>query len=204
MIVRYLIGFHRCAAQVMNNMRVGKVGKRANCDGQWRNLEKVWFRKTEEDGVSSFARRMTQGIFVGHHGRAGAVLCVSKNGVVRGKSWTRQTLCDAWGATNSDGLCDTPWQMVALEWKLTKKVTADKEGDATIAKDAPSTSSSSSVHVSLECLVSGEKQDLLEPVLVQKSGHVDDDIQFFRVGCILRDGWTKESLHRRSAGLVPR
>ena len=59
--------------------------------------EKVWFRTIGEDGVSSFASRMTQGIFVGHHDRTLAVLCVTKNGVVRGKSWTRQTLSDALG-----------------------------------------------------------------------------------------------------------
>ena len=35
--------------------------------------EKVWFRKIGEDGVSSFASRMTQGIFVGHQDRTGAV-----------------------------------------------------------------------------------------------------------------------------------
>ena len=72
----------RFAAQVMNNMR------------------KVWFRKIGEDGVSSFTSRMTQGILVGHHDRTGAVLCINKNGVVRGKSWTRQTLSDAWESTN--------------------------------------------------------------------------------------------------------
>ena len=43
------------------------------------------------------------------------------------KSWTRQTLGDAWESTNWEGLRGTPWQMVAPEWKLTKKVTADKE-----------------------------------------------------------------------------
>ena len=31
--------------------------------------EKVWFRKVGEDGVSSFASRMTPGIFVGHQDR---------------------------------------------------------------------------------------------------------------------------------------
>ena len=51
--------------------------------------EKVWFRKVGEDGVSSFATRTTQGIFVCHPDRTGAVLCITKNGVVRGKSWTR-------------------------------------------------------------------------------------------------------------------
>ena len=58
---------------------------------------------------SSFASRMTQGIFVGHLDRTGAVLCITKNGVVRGKSWTRQTLSDALESTNWEGL----WHSVA-------------------------------------------------------------------------------------------
>ena len=66
---------------------------------------------------------MTHGIFLGHPDRTGAVLCITKKGVVRGNTWTRKTLSFAW-----DGLCGTPWQMVAPELKLTKKVTADKEG----------------------------------------------------------------------------
>ena len=126
----------RFAAQVMNKIRIGKDGKTSGMrrtGRRWRKPkgqygEKVWFRKIGEDGVSSFASRMTQGIFVGHHDRTGAVLCITKNGVVRGKSWTRQTLSDAWESTNWDGLCGTPWQMVAPELKLTKKVTADKDG----------------------------------------------------------------------------
>ena len=71
---------------------------------------------------------MTQGISVGHHNRTGAVLCITMNGDVRGKSWTIQTLSFAWDATNWDGLFGTPWQMVAPELKLAKKITADKEG----------------------------------------------------------------------------
>ena len=98
--------------------------------------EEDWFRKIGEDGVSSFASRMTQGIFVGHHDRTGTVLCITKNGFVRGKSWTRQTLSDAWESANWDGLCGTPWQMAAPELRLTEKVTADKEGARPpIAKD---------------------------------------------------------------------
>ena len=46
--------------------------------------EKFWFRNIGEDGVSSFASRMTQGIFVGHHDRTGAGLCS-----------TKMELCDA-------------------------------------------------------------------------------------------------------------
>ena len=36
--------------------------------------KKVWLRKIGEDGASTFAGRMTQGIFVGHHDRSGAVV----------------------------------------------------------------------------------------------------------------------------------
>ena len=62
--------------------------------------EKVWFRKIGENCVSSFASRMTQGIFVGHRDRTGAVSRITKNGVVRGISWTRQTLSGVWESTN--------------------------------------------------------------------------------------------------------
>ena len=91
-------------------------------------LVEVGFCKNGEDGVSTFANRMTQGIFVGHHDRKGAVLCITKKRVMRGKSWTRHTLSDAWNATDWDNLCGTPRQMVALGVRLTEKVTADKEG----------------------------------------------------------------------------
>ena len=122
-----LIWLPRFAAQVMNKMRMGKDGKTSDMrrfGRRWRKPmaqfgEKVWFRKIGEDGVSSFASRMTEGIFVGHHDRTGAVL---------GKSWTRQALSDAWESTNWEGLCATPWQMVTPELKLTKKVTVGKEG----------------------------------------------------------------------------
>ena len=115
-------------------MRIGKDGKTSvrRTGRRWRKPttqfgEKVLFRKIREDGVSSLASRMTQRIFVGHHGRTGAILCAAQNGVVRGKSWTRQTLSDAWESTNWEVLCGAPWQMVAPELKLTNKVTADKE-----------------------------------------------------------------------------
>ena len=129
---------HRFASQVMKKMRIGKVGKTSELrrkGRRWKNPmaqfgEKVWFRKIGEGGVSSFASCMTEGILVGHHDRTGAVLCIIKNGVVRGKSRTRQPLNDAWDATDWDGLCGTPLQMEALELKLTMKAASDKEGTA--------------------------------------------------------------------------
>ena len=60
---------HRFAAHVMNKKRIGKDGKTSELrrtGRSWRKAmtqfgENVWFRKTGEDGVSSFASRMTQG-----------------------------------------------------------------------------------------------------------------------------------------------
>ena len=43
--------------------------------------EKAWFRKIGEDGVSSFAGRMTQGNFDCHRDGTGVVLCITKNGL---------------------------------------------------------------------------------------------------------------------------
>ena len=77
----------RFAAQVMNKMRIlGKTERRVRRgelveDGESQMAqfgEKVWFRKIGEDGVSSVASRMTQGIFVGYHDRTGAVLCIDQ------------------------------------------------------------------------------------------------------------------------------
>ena len=50
----------------------------ANADG---NLEKKFgSAKITEDGVSTCASRMTQGIFVGHHDRTGAVSLYHQGG----------------------------------------------------------------------------------------------------------------------------
>ena len=70
-------------------------------------------------------------------------------------------------------------------------------------QEAPSALSSTDPHVSLEYLASGEKQDRPGSVFVQSSGHVGDDTNFC-VGCVLRNGWTKESLHQRSVRMVSR
>ena len=70
----------RFAAQVMNEMRSkdGKTSEMRRTGRRWKEpmaqlREKHWFRKVWKDGVSSFASRLTQGIFVGHHDRTGAV-----------------------------------------------------------------------------------------------------------------------------------
>ena len=57
-------------------------------------------------------------------------------------------------------------------------------------QEVPSSSSSSTIHVSLEYPASGERQDRPEPVLVQKSDHVDDDRQILR--CMWSTIWMDE------------
>ena len=113
----------RFAAQVMNKMRIGKDGKTSELrrlGRRWRKPmvkfgKKVWFRKNWRRRCQLFfffASRMTPRICVGDPDRTGAVWCITKNGVVRGKSWKRQTLSEAWESTNWKGLCGTPWQVV--------------------------------------------------------------------------------------------
>ena len=110
----------RLAAQVMNKMRIGKDGNTSEMRRTGRRWskpmqqvgEKVWFCKNWRRRCQFFCKSHDSRNLLG---RTGAVLCIIKNGVVRGKSWSRQTLSDAWESTNSEGLCGTPWQMVAPE-----------------------------------------------------------------------------------------
>ena len=75
-------------------------------------------------------------------------------------------------------------------------------------QEAPSASSSSggtagTIHVSVEFPASCETQDLPGSVLVQKSGHVDDDEQISALDAFYEmDG--RKSRYRRSVGLVSR
>ena len=71
-----------------------------------------------------------------------------------------------------------------------------------LEQEAPITSSSSTMHVSLEYLTSGEKQDRSESVLVQNSGHVDDDVHISALSGFHEKDGRKKSLHRRSVGAV--
>ena len=48
-------------------------------ESQWRNLERKFGFAKAEKTVSVHLSRMTQGIFVGHHDKTGAVLCITKN-----------------------------------------------------------------------------------------------------------------------------
>ena len=76
---------------------------------------------------------------------------------------------------------------------------------ARFEQEASSAAASSDPTVALEYPASGETRSRPGSVLVQKSGHVDDDVQISALDAFyLWNGWTKESLHRRSVGMVSR
>ena len=274
----------------------------------------------EEEPIS-FVKRIIQGMFVCHNDRTRTVSYITKSGIVRGKSWTRQILSDAWESTKWENLFNNPSHTVNAETKLTEKFIEDEKGTDLVLprmlaekplevecrkfyvwsaniqahghmgncpvrhmrcllcrekrqnhvrmnsdsesegllrelwqekpgwkhtgteslgesksergelkgrevqgiclrnpgikmmsrwrlerfeQEAPNTSASSDPCVDLEYLVSGETQSRPGSVFVQKSGRVDDDVRISALDAILREGWTKESLHRRSVGLSRR
>ena len=67
-------------------------------------------------------------ILVGHCDRTRAISHIVKSGIVRGKSRTRQTLCDAWESTVGRGVCGDPLASSVTETKLMKKFSIDEEG----------------------------------------------------------------------------
>ena len=69
-------------------------------------------------------------------------------------------------------------------------------------QEASSAAASSDPTVALEYPARGETQSRRGSVLVQTSGHIDDDVQISALDVFFCDGWTEESLHRRSVGAV--
>ena len=80
------------------------------------------------------------------------------------------------------------------EWR--KKERFEQEASSSSA------GASSEPTVTLEYPARGETQRRRGSVLVQTSGHVDDDVQISALDVFFCDGWTKELLHRRSVGAV--
>ena len=66
-------------------------------------------------------------MFVRHHDRTRTISYITKNGIVRSKSWTRQIFSDAWESTNWEDL-GNPLHTVVAETKLTEKFIEDEKG----------------------------------------------------------------------------
>ena len=82
-------------------------------------------------GNSNFASRMFEGRLVGYHMRTGAVLLMTKDGIVRGRGVRRLAEDQAWSTEGIDELCGVPRLVVNRRVRLEKKVTADKESTPT-------------------------------------------------------------------------
>ena len=101
------------AIQFLNKIRTGR---------RWRQS----MTQFGEEELISFVIRIIQGIFVGHHDRTRAIPYIANSKIVRGKSWTRQTLSDAWESTIREALFGNPWhrrlQMMVTETELATEV----------------------------------------------------------------------------------
>ena len=94
--ISLLIWIPHFAMQFLNKMRNGR---------RWRQT----MAQFGEEELISFVKCMIQGILVGHHDLTRAISCISKSGIVRGKSRTRQILSDAWESTIREDLFGNPW-----------------------------------------------------------------------------------------------
>ena len=90
-------------------------------------FENVMTRRLGEMGSSNQASSMVEGRLVGYHMRTGAVLLMTKDGIIRGRGVRRLDADQAWSTEGIDELCGVPWSMVSRRVRLEKKVTAEGE-----------------------------------------------------------------------------
>jgi hypothetical protein len=105
---------------LLNRYRVGEDGKTAEkkrCGRDWHKPalsfgEKVYVKPVgEKKRKNDLEHRMVEGRYVGHHGRTGAITILTKDGVVRGASFRRQTDADRWNAEGLDEVRGFPWNL---------------------------------------------------------------------------------------------
>ena len=67
-------------------------------------------------------KHIIQGMFVGHHDRTRTISYITKSGIVRGKSWTRQILSDARELTKREDSFGNPLNTVIADTKIDGEV----------------------------------------------------------------------------------
>ena len=90
------------AMRFLNKMRTGR---------RWKKL----IAQFGAEELISFMKHIIQGMFVGHHDRTKTISYIAKCGLVRGKSWTRQILSDAWELTKREDSFGNPLNTVIAE-----------------------------------------------------------------------------------------
>ena len=89
MTVRYSIGFLFFTMGFLNKTRIGCSGKES-------------IAQFGEEELTSSVKRIIQEVFVCHHDRSRTISYITQSGIVRGRSWTRQILSDAWESMITD------------------------------------------------------------------------------------------------------
>ena len=160
-----------------------------------------------EEELISFVIRIIQGIFVGHHDRTRAIPYIANSRIVRGKSWAKQTLSDAWESTIREDLFGNPWhrrlQMMVTETELAIEVEPEIVAEKPLEV---------SVEDSTSCLRILKLTDILEVVwetrcllcMDKRQNHVkmnsdSNSERLLREPCLEKPGWKnarKESLRQ--------
>ena len=126
----------RHAGDLINRYRRGEDGKtpeQRRTGKQWRKPaleygERVFFREAVAAGLkNSFEAVMQEGRYIGHHGRTGALLCITPEGVKRGKSFRRLPAEERWVTEGWSALKGLPWEIKARA----SRVPAIGDGEAT-------------------------------------------------------------------------
>ena len=90
----------RFAMRFLNKTRIGCGGKES-------------IAQFGEEELTSSVKRIPQEVFVCHHDRTRTISCITKSGIVRGRSWTRQILSDAWESMIAETkLADQPRMLI--------------------------------------------------------------------------------------------
>ena len=119
----------RHAADLICRYRRGEDGKtpeQRRTGKQWRKPalefgERVLFREARADPgarLSTFAPVMEEGRYIGHHGRTGVLLVMTKEGVRRGLSFRRVPEEQRWTTDGWEELKGFPWEVKPRERSL--------------------------------------------------------------------------------------
>lgn len=95
--------------------RTGKNGRRPAFQFGESIFVKVTMSKTETKCRGSYEMVMNEGRYIGHHGRTGALLTMTLEGILRGAGARRRPVEERWQKTGQDELKGYPWDVQPRE-----------------------------------------------------------------------------------------
>ena len=120
----------------------GKTPEQRRTGRQWRKPalefgEKILFREARAVAQqSTLAPVMEEGRYIGHHGRTGVLLVITKEGVRRGTSFRRLPADQRWVQAGWDELKGFPWDVKPRERRLRVPALGDGEARQPVMRPA--------------------------------------------------------------------